>query len=75
LIYSSLGTDAPTLVQAFEIRDVDWARLVMATLGISALSFALVELAPPLHRLIRALAADGLLPLSLARDYALTGLS
>ncbi|KAF4520691.1 hypothetical protein B566_EDAN006367 [Ephemera danica] len=71
--FRSLGTDAPTLVQAFEIRDVDWARLVMATLGISALSLAIVELAPPLHRLVRALAADGLFCISLARDYALTG--
>jgi len=60
-------------VQAFEVRDVDWARLVMAVLGISGLSFALVELAHPLHSLVRTLASDGLLPRHLARDLPLTG--
>jgi amino acid transporter len=61
------------MVQAFEVRDVDWARLVMAILGISGLSFALVELAHPLHSLVRTLAIDGLLPRHLARDLPLTG--
>lgn len=69
----SLGPESPSLVQAFEVRDVDWARLVMAVLGISGLSFALVELAHPLHALVRTLAADGLLPRHLARDLSLTG--
>ncbi|CAB3374181.1 Hypothetical predicted protein [Cloeon dipterum] len=71
--FRSLGPESPALVQAFEVRDVDWARLVMSVLGISGLSFALVELAHPLHSQVRALAADGLLPRHLARDLPITG--
>ncbi|XP_059468543.1 probable cationic amino acid transporter isoform X2 [Neocloeon triangulifer] len=71
--FRSLSPESPSLVQAFEVRDVDWARLVMSVLGISGLSFALVELAHPLHSQVRALAADGLLPRHLARDLPITG--
>ncbi|XP_046391557.1 uncharacterized protein LOC124159691 [Ischnura elegans] len=66
--FRSLSAGTP-LVQAFEVRDVDWARLVMASLGIAALALSLVEASPPLHRAAVALSApDGLLPRRLARQ-------
>ncbi|XP_071446797.1 probable cationic amino acid transporter [Hetaerina americana] len=70
--FRSLSAGTP-LVQAFEVRDVDWARLVMAALGIAALALALVEASPPLHRATVSLSApDGLLPRRLAKEHPRT---
>jgi hypothetical protein len=46
------------LLHAFEVRDVDWARLVMATLSILGLALALLEVCTPLHALVVRLAGE-----------------
>lgn len=46
------------LLRVFEIRDVDWARLVMATFSILGLSLALLEVCTPLHALIVCLSGE-----------------
>ena len=40
------------LLRAFEVRDVDWARLVMAIFSIVGLALALLEVCTPLHAII-----------------------
>ena len=46
------------LLKAFEIRDVDWARLVMAIFSIVGLSLALLEVCAPLHAIIVCLGGE-----------------
>jgi hypothetical protein len=46
------------LLRVFEIRDVDWARLVMATLSILGLALALLEVCTPLHALVVCLSGE-----------------
>jgi hypothetical protein len=49
------------LLHVFEVRDVDWARLVMATFSILGLALALLEVCTPLHALVVRLAGEYLL--------------
>ncbi|XP_066996258.2 cationic amino acid transporter 2 [Anabrus simplex] len=73
--YQALHESAVPLLKAFELRDVDWARLVMAVLSILGLALALVEVCTPLHAGIVILGGEEwrVLPVALARESALTG--
>lgn len=61
------------LLHVFEIRDVDWARLVMATLSILGLALALLEVCTPLHTLVVRLAGEYLLQAYTKREGFLLG--
>ncbi|PNF40898.1 hypothetical protein B7P43_G14988 [Cryptotermes secundus] len=63
------------LLHVFEVRDVDWARLVMASLSILGLALALLEVCTPLHTLVVRLAGDEwqVLPHILARENSSMG--
>jgi hypothetical protein len=63
------------LLHVFEVRDVDWARLVMATLSILGLALALLEVCTPLYALVVRLAGEYLLQACDMREeiYCLIG--
>ncbi|XP_069685855.1 probable cationic amino acid transporter [Periplaneta americana] len=63
------------LLRVFEVRDVDWARLVMASFSVLGLSLALVEVCAPLHALVVLLGGEDwrVLPRVLAHEHPCTG--
>ncbi|KAJ9589552.1 hypothetical protein L9F63_017240 [Diploptera punctata] len=69
-----VGSPVP-LLRAFEVRDVDWARLVMAIFSIVGLALALLEVCSPLHAIIVCLGGEDwqVLPRAVAREYSSTG--
>ncbi|XP_021932957.1 uncharacterized protein LOC110836256 isoform X2 [Zootermopsis nevadensis] len=73
--FQALNWSPVPLLRVFEIRDVDWARLVMATLSILGLSLALLEVCTPLYVLVVCLSREEwrILPCALGRENASTG--
>nr|CAD7574192.1 unnamed protein product [Timema californicum] len=53
-----LGNSDVPLLKVFEVRDVDWARLVMAIFTILCLALTLLEICSPLHALIVSFAGE-----------------
>jgi hypothetical protein len=58
LCVRALNWSPVPLLRVFEIRDVDWARLVMATFSILGLSLALLEVCTPLYALVVCLSGE-----------------
>lgn len=54
--FREIAGSAIPLVRVFEIRDVGWARLVMAMCTICVVCLVLTEIMPPLYDLIMCLA-------------------
>lgn len=74
LIRELAGTAIP-LVRVFEVRDVDWARPVMAVCTISVVCVALTEIMPSTCELLKLLAKREwqVLVLPLVYEHTLTG--
>ncbi|XP_049861868.1 uncharacterized protein LOC126355554 [Schistocerca gregaria] len=54
--YRGLRGSAVPLLQVFEVRDVDWARVVMAACSVLAFALVMVEESGPMHAIVVSLA-------------------
>ncbi|XP_046994265.1 uncharacterized protein LOC124606327 [Schistocerca americana] len=73
--YRGLRGSAVPLLQVFEVRDVDWARVVMAACSVLAFALVMVEESGPMHAIVISLAGEevGALPRLLSRESGCTG--
>ncbi|XP_049809321.1 uncharacterized protein LOC126252470 [Schistocerca nitens] len=73
--YRGLRGSAVPLLQVFEVRDVDWARVVMAACSVLAFALVMVEESGPMHAIVVSLAGEevGALPRLLSRESGCTG--
>ncbi|XP_076320578.1 cationic amino acid transporter 4-like [Tachypleus tridentatus] len=70
--YDDLESTVP-LVSVFEVRDVGWARFVMASGALLSLTLLSLETSYPLFQTISLMAADGLIFRSLSKVWDRTG--